>query len=267
MEFKNKRTVTAETREQIEKVCEIWQKHLGEDLLGIYIHGSLALDSFKDEVSDIDMLIVVNRRIPGDTRLAIAKEIMEIDQKPYPLEMSALYIKDIVPWQYPTKCQFHYSNYWTEHYRQLLSEEVIPSILIDEDFEDMDIACHVKLAKQCGMRVYGKPEEEIFPDVPEEDFWQSIYNEIDNYDFDIDDPKSYARNLLMLGRILSYKLEKQILTKHDAGVWTRYHIPKEYRYITDNAVKVWFFGRAQVEYKPEDLEGLKTYLIDAIKKD
>lgn len=265
MEFKNEKTVSKEVREQTLKVCEIWQKHLGEDLCGVYLHGSLAIDAFKEEVSDLDILVVTARRLSREERLAIAKDIIEADEKPYPLEMSALYIEDIRPWRYPAKCQFHYSNDWTEHYRKLLDGEIKQSYLVDGDFEDMNIACHVKLAKKYGMCVYGQPSETTFPDVPDEDFWQSISKEIDGYDFDVDDPKEYARNLLMLGRILSCKREKTMLSKQAGGQWTRYHVPEQYRYIVENALKVWFYGKPQAEYKQEDLEGLKDYLIDQIK--
>lgn len=267
MDLQNEKTISKEVKEQIDVICKIWQERMGDDLHGVYIHGSLALNSFKEDASDIDMIIILNRKLSRSERLSIAEDIINIDQKPFPIEMSALCIEDIRPWKYPAKCQFHYSDYWTEHYQKLLSGEITESYLVDDDFEDMDIACHVKLSKQCGICVCGQPIETTFPDVPEEDFWQSISNGIDSYEFDVDNPKYYARNMLMLGRILSYKREKKILTKHSAAVWTRRRVPKQYRYIIDNALKVWFFGKKQVEYRPEDLEGLKNYLIDCIKND
>lgn len=267
MEFRNYTTVSEPIKKQINDVCEIWKGHLGEDLLGVYIHGSMALQCFREAVSDIDILAVTGRKISREMRLSIAREILAIDQKPCPLELSALYAGDIKPWQYPPRCQFHYSDYWTERYKELLSGKLSGSPIVDEDFEDTDIACHIKLTKQCGICVYGQPIDRVFPDVPEEDFWQSISNDIDNYDFNAYQPKHYASNILILGRILSYRHEKRILSKYDGGLWTIEHIPERYRYIVENALKVWYLGEQQMEYRREDLEGLKNYLICRIKHD
>lgn len=101
--------------------------------------------------------------------------------------------------------------------------------------------------------------------MPEEDFWHSISNEIETYDFGAYNPKYYASNILILGRILSYKQEKRILSKYDGGLWTIKHIPREYRYIVENALDVWYFGQEQIEYQAEDLERLRTYLVERIK--
>lgn len=265
--FRNYRTVSEAVKEQIGNLIGVWQKHIGESLLGIYIHGSMALECFREATSDIDVLVVTDRKIPREERLAIVGDLMGIDRKPCPLEMSALYIKDIIPWQYPTRCQFHYSDYWTEHYEKLQSGQITESFIVDTDFEDTDIACHIKLTKQYGICVYGKPASEIFPDVPEADFWNSISHEIEDYDFNAYDPRYFVSNILILGRVLSYKKEKIILSKYDGGVWTRNHVPEQYRYIIDNALQVWYLGQEQVEYKQEDLEGLRQYLIHCIKRD
>lgn len=265
MNFKNYETVSPEIKEQIRQVCEIWRKHLDKDLYGIYLHGSMALACFQERVSDIDILTVTGRKLNRAERLAVAKEILSIDQKPCPLEMSALYIKDIRPWRYPARCQFHYSDYWTEHYKKLLGGCMQGSFLVDEDFEDTDIACHIRLTKQCGICLYGQPVDAVFPDVPEDDFWQSISRDIDQYDFSAYNPRYFTSNILVLGRILSYKREKRILSKYEGGLWMMEHIPAPYRYIVENALRVWYCGEEQIAYKQEDLEGLKSYLIACIK--
>lgn len=266
IDFRNYQTVSEAVKGQIRNVVEVWKKHMGKNLLGIYIHGSIALECFSENSSDIDILAVTDRKIPRAERLVIARDIMMIDRKPCPLEMSALYIRDIKPWQYPTRCQFHYSDYWTEHYEKLQGGEITESFIVDTDFEDTDIACHIKLTKQCGICVYGRPASEIFPDVPEENFWASISSEVEDYDFHAYNPKYFVSNILILGRILSYKKEKIILSKYDGGIWTRDHVPEKYRYIIDNALQVWYLGQEQAEYKREDLEGLRQYLIDCVRE-
>lgn len=265
MNFMTYKTVSEEVRGQLVRVCDIWREHAGGMLLGIYAHGSLALGCFQENVSDLDLLVVTGRRIPRNERLRIAGAVMQADKKPCPLEMSALYSGDINPWHYPTPCQFHYSGYWTEPYRKLLSGEETESFIVDTDFEDPDIACHVRLAKQCGICLYGQPMESLLPDVPEKDFWDSISREVEEYDFHAYEPKYFSSNIIVLGRILSYKEEKKILSKYEAAVWAANHVPEEYRYIIEDAVRVWYLGQPQAEYRKEDLEGLRQYLIGRIK--
>lgn len=49
---------------QIGSVVEVWKKHLGDRLVGVYLHGSIALGAFSPDSGDIDILIVVNCSLP-----------------------------------------------------------------------------------------------------------------------------------------------------------------------------------------------------------
>lgn len=265
MPFKRYQTLSIEVKEQIGKLTEIWASQLGEELVGVYLHGSIALNRFMEGVSDIDVLIVTGRRIPRDERLLIAKQVMDIDCRPSPLELSAIWSNDLIPWKHPTPCQFHYSDSWTQRYRMMLSGEIEGNFIIDEDFTDADIACHTRLTGQSGICVYGRPIGDVFPAVPEQDFWQSISADIDGYDFNAYHPKYYMSNILVLGRILSYKKEKRILSKYDGGMWARDYIPERFRYILDNALQAWYFGAAPVHFDQKDLDDLRTLLVQEIK--
>lgn len=265
MNFKNYKTLSQDVKEQISKVRDIWLNCLGESVIGIYIHGSIALDCFMDDVSDIDLLILCDRRINREERLLISKYIMNIDGKPSHLEMSAIWINDLNPWKYPTPCQFHYSDTWTEHYKRLLNGDIKESFIVDEDFCDADIACHVHLTNQSGICIFGRPIREVFSVVPEDDFWNSISNDINEYKFEAYHERYFASNILILGRILSYKKEKRILSKYDGGIWARGYVPERFRYILDNAIKEWYLGEKGMEYKEEDLQEFKKLLISEIQ--
>lgn len=264
MDFKNYETLPLNVKEQIKKVTDIWLKCMGESVIGIYIHGSISLNCFVEGMSDVDILIICNRRINRDERLLISKNIIEIDCKPSHLEMSAIWINDLKPWKHPTPCQFHYSDNWTEHYKNLLNGNIKESFIVDEDFCDADIACHAHLTNQSGICIYGRPIKDVFPIIPENDFWNSISNDIDEYDFQAYNSRYFASNILILGRILSYKKEKKILSKYDSGIWALNHVSEKYKYIIDNAIKEWYFGEKDLEYKKEDLNELKQSLINEI---
>lgn len=265
MDFKNYKTLPSDVKEQIKNVTDAWLKCIGESVIGIYIHGSIALNCFLEGVSDIDILIICDRRISRDERLLIFRNIIDIDCKPSHLEMSAIWINDLNPWKYPTPCQFHYSDSWTEHYKNLLNGNIKESFIVDEDFCDADIACHAQLTNQSGICIYGRPIKDVFPTIPEKDFWNSISNDIIEYDFEAYNTRYFASNILILGRILSYKMEKRILSKHEGGIWTFNYIPERYRYIIQNAINEWYLGEKGLEYIKEDLDELKQLLINEIQ--
>lgn len=265
MEFKNYETVSSEVKGQINRIVEVWKKYLDKELVGVYLHGSMCINCFREASSDIDLLIITNRRIDREERLKIAGELIEVDQKPCPIEMSAVAMSDLVPWKHPVKCQFHYSDFWTERYKQTISGKLKENYIVDNDFEDADVTSYVKLINQSGVCLYGKAIKEVFPEVSDEDFWDAISAEVDDYDFDAYNDRYFVSNILILGRILSFKVEKVILSKYEGGLWALDHVPEKYCYIIDNAIKVWYSDEKLVDYKKEDLEGLKNYLIEQIK--
>ena len=40
---------------QINRVVDIWKRHLEDDLIGVYLHGSIALNAFYPDSGDIDL--------------------------------------------------------------------------------------------------------------------------------------------------------------------------------------------------------------------
>ena len=265
MEFRDAHTVSEKVHGQVDQVCRVWLKHLKHRLVGVYLHGSLALGSFVEDASDLDILVVTEARLSRRERLSIARDVLAIDQKPCPLEISALWLQQIFPWQYPTPCQFHYSSLWTEHYRRLLGGEIQNSFLVEEDFTDTDMACHVRLAGQSGLCVYVRPIHEVFPPVPEQDFWDSISRDIGGCSFEDPQPKTYAANILTLARVLSYKKEKRILSKVDGARWALGYVPEKLRYLLENAVQIWYAGAEKCGYDAEDVRELQRFLMDEIR--
>ena len=265
MDFRSYDTISPPARAQLDRLTGLWQRRLGDALVGVYIHGSMALGCFQEGVSDVDALIVTARRIPRAERLAIAGDILAIDQKPCPLELSAIFEGDLIPWFHPTVCQFHYSDYHRENYQKLLRGELSEYGIVDRDFSDPDIACHVRLTRQCGVRLFGKPIDKVFPEVPEADFLDSLCQDVDDYDFHAYQPHYFASNILILGRILSYLREGRILSKYDGGLWTAAHVPVASRPIVEAALQSWYAGEPMPVIDDGALETLRAFLIGEIR--
>ena len=259
------RDLPNEILNQINKVVNIWKKHLGDELIGVYLHGSIALDAFNPDSGDIDILVVVKDSIDIPVKLEIARDIIEIDKKPCPLEMSAVKLSDARNWKTPGNCVFHYSDFWTEKYVERFSNHDADVYVVDHEFPDADVTSYIKLLKQCGIVLYGREIQKVFADISDEDFWVAISADIDDYDFHDYDARYFSSNVLILGRILSFKKERRILSKYDGGIWMIDHVPEDLKYLPKLAMKIWFEGEKHL-LPEEDLSRLRDYLVNEIKE-
>ena len=249
---------------QINNVIDIWKRHLGDNLTGVYLHGSIALNAFNPDSGDIDILVVVKDSVEVATKLEIAKDIIKIDRSPCPLEMSAVKQIDAKNWKTPGNCVFHYSDFWTKKYLERFKNPNLEVYVADHEFSDADVTSYIKLLKQCGIVLYGEEIQEVFADVSDEDFWSAISADIEDYDFHDYDARYLTSNVLILGRILSFKKEKRILSKYEGGLWMINNVPEDLKYLPELAMKVWFEGEEHT--LPEaDLKRLRDYLVGEIK--
>ena len=259
------RDLPNEILNQINKVVNIWKKHLGDELIGVYLHGSIALDAFNPDSGDIDILVVVKDSIDIPVKLEIARDIIGLDRKPCPLEMSAVKLSDARNWKTPGNCVFHYSEFWTEKYVERFSNPDADVYVVDHEFPDADVTSYIKLLKQCGIVLYGREIQKVFADISDEDFWVAISADIDDYDFHDYDARYFSSNVLILGRILSFKKERRILSKYDGGIWMIDHVPEDLKYLPKLAMKIWFEGEKHL-LPEEDLSRLRDYLVNEIKE-
>ena len=207
---------------QINSVVDIWKRHLGDNLIGVYLHGSIVLNAFNPDSGDIDLLVVVKDSIGVSTKLEIARN-----------------------WKTPGNCVFHYSDFWTEKYLERFRKPDLEVYVADHEFPDADVTSYIKLLKQCGV-LYGREIGEVFADVSDEDFWLAISADIDEYDFHAYDTRYFASNVLILGRILSFKREKRILSKYEGGLWMINNVPENLKYLPELAMKIWFEGEEHI---------------------
>ena len=105
----------------------------------------------------------------------------------------------------------------------------------------------------------------MFADVSDEDFWSAISADVDDYDFHDYDARYFASNVLILGRILSFKIERRILSKYEGALWMIENVPEDLRYLPERARKIWFEGE-ELELPEQDLNRLRDYLVNEIKR-
>ncbi len=253
-----------EIKMQITNIKDFLNDNLGENLIGIYLHGSLCLGSFQPSHSDLDLIVVTNNTLNASQRFFLMNGFLALHKKPSPIELSILCYSDFNPWRHPTPYEFHFSEYWRPKFEVLASENDLSFWDFKEVCTDADIACHVTLINQSGICIYGRVRSEIFPLVPEQDFWDSISGGIDY--FSKLDGELLASEILSLLRIWSYKENKAIYSKAQAGEWAMELVPLEYHYIIQNAVDA-YNGKVKIrEFKTSDLSSLRHYVMNQIKE-
>lgn len=242
-----------EVKDQISKLNEMLLSHLGDNLLGTYIHGSLALASFNPNSSDIDVIVLLNDKIDLETRFRLVKQLLVLSNKPSPIEISFITKDGIMPWKHPAPFELHCSEYWREKYEERIA--IKDKSFWSETPVDADLACHLTLINKKGICVYGLPIEQAFPEIPEPDFRSAILSDVDYAAGAISTLPVYG--ILTLCRVLSYLKTGEILSKRDAGIWALSIIPENLTYIVRSAVQVYEGSRSEMVALDED--DLKNY--------
>lgn len=96
----------------------------GNQFVGCYLHGSLAMGSFQPANSDIDLLVVLNKTLRKQQKQELAVLFLCQSKQPYPIEISFLLESHLKKWEHPFPYIFHYSEFWREH-MEMSKEQVI----------------------------------------------------------------------------------------------------------------------------------------------
>lgn len=195
-----------------------------ENLVGIYLHGSLAMDCFHPDKSDIDLLVVVRHRVPDKQKRRYMDMIVELNRQAPAKGIELSVIREAVcrPFVYPTPYELHFS---AAHLGWYLSAP--------EDYTrrmkgtDKDLAAHAMILYHRGKTLYGKEIREVFSPVKESDYLDSIHSDVEHARDEITACNSYL--ILNLCRVLAYKNERLILSKREGGEWGLEHVPAAYR--------------------------------------
>ena len=193
---------------------------LGDNLIGLYLHGSLGFGCFRWEASDIDIIAVVQSPVNTNAKLALLAVLEDLRNQAPPkgFEMSVVLADHCRSFIYPTPFQLHFSADWRARY------QANPLSLCEMDNPvDHDLAAHFMVINQVGLVLWGKPIAQVFGPVPEEHYWDSIVRDIQDAERDIRHNPAYI--ILNLCRVLAWKQEKQVLSKEQGGLWGQAHLP------------------------------------------
>jgi len=212
------------------------QRLLGQNLLGIYLHGSLALGGFQPGRSDIDVIVVTAQRIDLEAKRRCIELLLRISMMPCPLDIRFLVQHDLFPFQHPLLCDLHYSETHRESYQQELRSGTWKD-WNGKSQRDPDLTVHLMVLQRYGICLYGKPIAEVFPLVPERDFRDAIIKDIQvARGKPLYDPISFILNAC---RACAYLQDGAILSKDAGGVWGLAHLPEQYHPLIHQALALY----------------------------
>lgn len=215
------------TGRQVRRLVAGVRQSLGTNLIGIYLHGSLALGCFNPATSDIDLLVVTRQRLPIPTKQSLVELLLVVSNSPHPIEISFLSREDLAPWRYPTPFDLHYS----EDRRPALTCDLATGIwsdAVEMPQTDPDLAAHIMVMRQRGIVLWGDPIPTVFPDVPRADYLASIILDLRWAQQRLGSASGLVYAVLNSCRVCAYLRNGRILSKDEGAVWALSRLPPEY---------------------------------------
>jgi len=86
-----------DTRYQTNELLQAMRQVVGANLIGLYLHGSLAMGCFNPNCSDLDVIAVTAEGMAVETKRAVAAILLQQSGAPHPIEVSFLRRRDLAP--------------------------------------------------------------------------------------------------------------------------------------------------------------------------
>jgi predicted nucleotidyltransferase len=226
----------ATVRRQVLAVIDGLYQALGDELLGVCLHGSLAMDCFNPLRSDIDVLAVTRERLGPAARPRLARLLLRQSGVPNAIEISVLSRATLIPWRHPAPYEFHYSEDWRDRTQGHLDRNTWPEA--EDPPTDPDLAAHITTTLKRGVSLWGLTAAELFPAVPPADYLASLLADF-----------HWGRGLLGVNpvyfilnacRVRAHLAGGgEVLSKDEGGEWGLQHLPAAHAPLIRQALRIY----------------------------
>ena len=232
---------------------------LGENLVGVYLHGSSVMDCFNPKDSDLDLLIVVEDVIPDDVKMKYMDMVVLLNEEAPAKGIELSIVKKCVcnPFIYPTPFDLHFSITHLDWYKNS-PEDYIQKM----KGTDKDLAAHLTIINHRGKALYGQEIKDVFGKVSKQDYFDSIWFDIEGAQEDIRDNTMYIT--LNLARVLAYQKDNFILSKKEGGEWGLSNLPEKYYSLIISALEDYASGNPS-QYNMELTAEYAEYMLGEIQ--
>jgi predicted nucleotidyltransferase len=227
--------VIPEVRPQLDEIVSGLNSALGEDLVGVYLHGSAVLDCM-GPWSDIDLLAVVDDPLDADAKRRVAEVVLRTSsgyerQGPCrPVELDVVRAAALREWRHPAPFEFHYSESFRERFA---AGEVEPW----DGTTNRDLAAHVAVLRESGVALTGPPPRKLFPLVPDEDLRDALLYELEwtlRGDIWLI-PGAIRNSVLTRARMWATLATGELHSKKTGAEWALSLLPDELRPVLEHA--------------------------------
>jgi len=240
----------------IGKLLSDLESILGENLIGVYLHGSLAMGGFVPGRSDVDVMIVVKNALSEGRKESLAKSCLSLSKEigGKGLEMSIILRRCAKHTVYPMPFEFHYSETWRGKFE---NGQIGPF-----PKGDPDLSAHLRVIRERGITLFGKPINKVFGAISDEDYLKALRYDLEEAQESMTkDPVYYILNLC---RILAFTQAKRIMSKKEGGEWYLSN-EKGFQKLVKKALECQFLG-SKANFDQRALNKFVKYVLGKIDK-
>ncbi|MFS8131305.1 MAG: aminoglycoside adenylyltransferase family protein [Candidatus Dojkabacteria bacterium] len=253
----------SKTKQQINQCIDLIKNVLGEDLLGIYVYGSLVVGGLQ-KFSDIDLFVVSNRSTTVEEKSKLASDMLSISgiymkSEKRPIEMIIVVKSKVNPWHYPPTFDFKYGDWLRKDFE---AGKIEPW----ESKEMADLAILITQVLLASETLYGSTPNELLDTVPYSDFILAMTKEIDTLMADL---AQDTRNVLLtFARIWSTVVTDTIRSKPEAAVWVIDRLPRNYQPVMQRALAI-CVGEKEEDWEDlsQSIQPCAEFIVNEIKKE
>jgi predicted nucleotidyltransferase len=224
-------TCDADIRSWVERVVSAVRYELRGDLVGVYLHGSLATGSFRRAKSDVDLLIVTRAPLDEITRRRLASAFLGIWRlRPITgtLELHVVLADAARHHVHPMPYELSWDDKRADDSAPLGGR-------------DPDLAAHCAMTRARGVALIGPPPAEVFGEVQWSDYLDAVLADLAwilNDDHIVESPfygvLNACRVLEMLDRGPGITSNKE-----ESGRWAQGVVPVEHLALVARALEVY----------------------------
>lgn len=239
-----------ETRSLLTPIITLIHSLLANNLVGIYLYGSLATGSFQLGSSDIDLILIVKENLSSKEKNKIISRLNKTREQGKSIEISVFLESVVQTLQYPILVELRY-DYPDNIFENEPDEEVV-SFLYE--------------ATERGFCIWGKPLSKVFQNIPAKHYLRSVFQDLKyTRRFLHENPTYWVLNAC---RTIAFLRERRVLSKLEGGEWGLKNLGEKYHDLINQALSRYQneVEKGQVSWKREKLEDFAEYIIDEIDK-
>lgn len=242
----------------LSKFTEETRNILGDELVGVYLHGSAVMGCFNPARSDLDLLIVVENTMADDVKRRYMDMVLRLNEEAPAkgLELSVLRREACANFVHPMPFELHFSVAHLDWYRRDPEDYVRHMKGVDPD-----LAAHITILHHKGVTLWGAPIGDVFAPVPRKAYMNSIWQDV------ADAPKQILRDpvymTLNLCRVMAFSREGLILSKEEGGRWGLGNLSWDYYDFVKMALNA-YLSDGKMQFSQEKAVSFAKFMLDRI---